>query len=60
MGANAFAARLKGGLAALPPIAWKAARWLGSHVPMWLDHAKPVRIPLLVLAMLWYVLRDKL
>jgi hypothetical protein len=55
MGANAFAARLKGGLAALPRIAWKAARWLVSHVPMWLDHAKPVRIPLLVLTIAVFV-----
>lgn len=55
MGSKAFATRLADGLAALPRILWDAVRWLGSHVPLWLDHAKPVRIPLLVLLIAVFV-----
>lgn len=48
MGPKAFATRLT-------RIPWVAVHWLGSHVPMWLDHAKPVRIPLLVLVIAVFV-----
>ncbi|BDU19344.1 hypothetical protein [Dyella sp. GSA-30] len=47
MGAKAFAS--------LARTLWVAVRWLGSHLPLWLDHARPVRIPLLVLAIAVFV-----
>lgn len=55
MGAKALATRLVDDLIALRRILWAMMRWLGSHVPMWLDHAKPVRIPLLVLVIAVFV-----
>ena len=55
MGTKAFATRLGDGIGALARALWAAARWLGSHVSLWLDHAKPVRIPLLVLVIAVFI-----
>ena len=55
MGERSFSARAAHGMAVPAGFLWAALRWLWRHVPLLLDHAKPVRVQLLALAIAVFV-----